>query len=136
MVSFDVVRELALELPESKETTSYGSPAFKVRKKMFARMREEGDVLVVKVDRDERDALIESEPEVYFVTPHYENYGYVLVRLDAVERDELREILIDSWRLAAPRRLKLDKYPPSVSCERGPRPNSAEEGNRGGSADA
>ena len=67
-------------------------PAFKVRKKMFARMREEGDVLVVKVDRDERDALIESEPEVYFVTPHYENYGYVLVRLDVVERDELREI--------------------------------------------
>ncbi len=102
-------------VPEAKETTSYGTPAFKVRKKMFARMREEGDVLVVKVDRDERDALIESEPEVYFVTPHYENYGYVLVRLDVVERDELREILIDSWRLAAPRRLELDKYPPSVS---------------------
>ncbi len=136
MVSFAVVRELALESPESKETTSYGTPAFKVRKKMFARMREVGDVLVVKVDRDERDALIESEPEVYFVTPHYENYGYVLVRLDAVERDGLREILMDSWRLAAPRRLELDKYPPSVSRERGSRPTRAEGGNRGGSADA
>jgi hypothetical protein len=43
---------------------------------------------------------------VYYVTPHYENYGYVLVRLEAVERDHLREILIDSWRLAAPKNLQ------------------------------
>jgi hypothetical protein len=105
LVGIDVVRELALQLPEVEETTSYGTPAFKVRGKMFARLREEGDILVVKVDRDERAALIESEPEVYFVTPHYENYGYVLIRLPAVEREELREILTDSWRMAAPKRL-------------------------------
>ncbi|MGH2775006.1 MAG: MmcQ/YjbR family DNA-binding protein [Actinomycetota bacterium] len=105
MVSFEDIREVALELPETEETTSYGTPAFKVRRKLFARLREEGDVLVVKVERDERAALIESEPEVYFFTPHYENYGFVLVRLAAVERDELREILTDSWRRAAPRRL-------------------------------
>ncbi|MGH2749400.1 MAG: MmcQ/YjbR family DNA-binding protein [Actinomycetota bacterium] len=108
MVPFDVVRELALELPETEETTSYGTPAFKVRKKLFARLREEGDVLVVKVERDERAALIESEPDVYFFTPHYENYGFVLVRLDAVDRDELREILTDSWRLAAPRKFHVE----------------------------
>lgn len=65
MVSLEVLRELALELPETEETTSYGTPAFKVRKKLFARMREEGDVLVVKVERDERAALIESEPDVF-----------------------------------------------------------------------
>ena len=105
MVPFDVVRELALTLPETEETTSYGTPAFKVRRKLFARLREEGDVLVVKVERDERAALIESEPDVYFFTPHYENYGFVLVRLDAVERDELREIMTEAWRLAAPKRL-------------------------------
>lgn len=69
-----------MELPAVEESTSYGTPAFKVRKKLFARLREEGDILVVKVDRDERAALIESEPEIYFTTPHYENYGYVLVR--------------------------------------------------------
>lgn len=108
MVSFETVRELALELPETEETTSYGTPAFKVRRKLFARLREEGDVLVVKVERDERAALIESEPDVYFYTPHYENYGFVLVRLDAVERDELREILTESWRLAAPKRLAAE----------------------------
>jgi hypothetical protein len=105
MATFEDVRALSLQLPAAEESTSYGTLAFKVRKKLFARMREEGDILVVKVDRDERAALIESEPEIYFTTPHYENYGYVLVRLEAVERDQLREILIESWRLAAPRKL-------------------------------
>ena len=105
MATLEDVRALSLELPAVEESTSYGTPAFKVRKKLFARLREEGDILVAKVDRDERGALIESEPEIYFTTPHYENYGYVLVRLEAVERDQLREILIESWRLAAPRKL-------------------------------
>jgi hypothetical protein len=106
MATFEDVRALAIDLPGAEESTSFGTPAFKVRKKLFARLREEGEVLVVKIDRDERDALIESEPDVYFVTAHYENYGYVLVRLDAVERDHLREILTDSWRVAAPKKLQ------------------------------
>jgi hypothetical protein len=106
MATFEDVRALVVDLPGAEEGTSYGTPAFKVRKKLFARLREEGDVLVVRVDRDERDALIDSEPEVYFVTPHYENYGYVLVRLDVVERDHLREILTEAWRLAAPKKLR------------------------------
>jgi hypothetical protein len=106
MATFEDVRTLALDLPGAEEATSYGTPAFKVRKKLFAQLREEGDVLVVRVDRDERAALIESEPGVYFVTPHYENYGYVLVHLEVVERDHLREILTDAWRLAAPKKLR------------------------------
>jgi hypothetical protein len=104
MATFEDVRALSLELPAAEESTSYGTPAFKVRKKLFARLREE-DILVIRVDRDERAALIESEPEIYFMTPHYKNYGFVLVRLEAVDRKELREILIESWRLAAPRKL-------------------------------
>jgi len=110
MATFEDVRALATDLPGAEETASYGTPAFKVRKRLFARLREEGDVLVVRVDRDERVALTESEPDVYFVTDHYENYGYVLVRLDAVERDHLREILTDSWRHAAPKKLR-DELP-------------------------
>jgi hypothetical protein len=106
MATFEDVRALVADLPGAEEATSYGSPAFKVRKRLFARLREQGDVLVVRVDRDERDALIDSEPEVYFVTPHYENYGYVLVRLEVVERDQLREILTEAWRLAAPKKLR------------------------------
>ncbi len=105
MVNLAAVRRLALALPEAEETTSYGTPAFKVRGKLFARLREEGDILVVKCDLNEREALIQSEPDTYFVTPHYQNYPYVLVRMKEIDLEALREVLADAWRIAAPKRL-------------------------------
>ncbi len=105
MVTFDVVRALALALPGVEETTSYGTPAFKVRGKLIARLREEGDVLVVKAEIGHREALIAARPSVYFVTPHYLESRYVLVRLAAVDRDELADLLGDAWHLVAPKRL-------------------------------
>jgi len=105
MVTFAAVQELALALPEAEQGTSYGTPAFKVRGTLFARLREEGDVLVVKVDIDYREALTRSEPDTYFITPHYEKYPYVLVRLTNVEIEDLRELLTNAWRMSAPKRL-------------------------------
>jgi hypothetical protein len=105
MVTLAAVRRLALTLPEAEETTSYGTPAFKVRGKLFARVREEGDILVVKCDLNEREALIQSEPDTYFVTSHYQNYPYILVRMSEIDLEPLRELLTDAWRIAAPKRL-------------------------------
>lgn len=105
MVTLAAIRRIALALPEAEETTSYGTPAFKVRDKLFARLREEGDILVVKCDMDEREALIQSEPDTYFVTPHYQNYPYILVRMKEIDLEALREVLTDAWRIAAPKRL-------------------------------
>lgn len=104
MVTFETVRQLALALPETAEGTSYGTPAFKVRGKFLARLREEG-VLVVKIGHDAQEALIQMQPETYFITPHYAGYPAVLVRLAAIEEDELRDLLIEAWRLNAPKRL-------------------------------
>ena len=105
MVIFDTVRDIALALPEAEAGTSYGTPAFKVRGKLFARLREEGDVLAVKAEIGHREALIASRPETYFVTPHYQDHPYVLVRLPAVEAAELADLLADAWAMAAPKRL-------------------------------
>jgi hypothetical protein len=105
MVTFAAVRRLALALPEAEESISYGAPAFKVRGKLFARLRKEGDILVVKCDLAEREALIQSEPETYFITPHYQNYPYLLVRMNEVDLEALRELLTDAWRITAPSRL-------------------------------
>lgn len=105
MVTFERVRALALALPEATEGTSYGTPAFKVRGKLFARLREEGDVLVVKTDLGYREALIDADPETFFITPHYAGYPAVLVRLGSVAEGELRDLLADSWRIVAPKRL-------------------------------
>lgn len=107
MATFETARQLALALPEVEEGTSYGAPAFKVRGKLFARLREEG-VLVVKVDLGYQEALLRTEPDTYFITPHYAGYPYVLVRLARVDREELRGLLAEAWRLSAPKRLVAD----------------------------
>jgi hypothetical protein len=104
VVTLDTVRSLALALPEVVETTSYGTPSFKLRRKMVARLRET-DVLVVRIDLADKDFLIQSRPETYFTTAHYDGYPALLVRLPAIDRDELRELLTAAWRFVAPARL-------------------------------
>jgi hypothetical protein len=109
MVTEDDVRRVALSLPATSEKPSYGTPGFRVKDKLFARIREEGDVLLVWVsDLGEKAALIASEPDKFFTTPHYDGHDTVLVRFAAVDVQELTELLTDSWRRRAPKRLAAD----------------------------
>jgi len=106
MVTEDDIRRLALSLPSTSEKPSYGQPGFRVKDKLFARIREEGDVLVIWVsDVTEKEAMIESDPATFFTIPHYDGYPMVLVRFDAVDEDELLDLLTESWRLRAPAKL-------------------------------
>jgi len=101
----DDVREIALGLPETTEGPSYGRPGFRVRDRLFARLREP-DVLVAWCsDLSEKDVLVHSEPEKYFTTPHYDGHASVLVRLPAIDREELEEVLAIAWLVRAPKRL-------------------------------
>lgn len=99
------VREIALSLPATEERPSYATPGFRVRDRLFARIREPDVLLVWCADEGEKDFLIRAEPAKFFTTPHYDGHPSVLVHLSAVERDELAELLTDSWRLRAPKRL-------------------------------
>jgi hypothetical protein len=77
-----------------------------VKDRLFARIREEGNVLAVWVaDVGEKEGLIASEPKKFFTMPHYDGHPMVLVRFRAVGVKELRELLTESWRLRAPERL-------------------------------
>ena len=105
MVTFDSVRALALAVPETEEGRWYGTRAFRVRGRFFARMREDGEQLVLRVNPLEREALMAQWPETFSVTPHYQNGQYVLVLLATVDPEHLRELLIDAWRSVAPRAL-------------------------------
>lgn len=97
---------IGAELPEVVESTSYGTPALKVRKKMLCRMRSDPDALVVRViDVEDRDALLRQDPDVFFTTPHYDGYPYLLVRLEKVAKQVLAELLEDAWRTQAPKTL-------------------------------
>lgn len=102
MATPDDVRELALALPETIERSSYRMPGFRVRDKLFARLHQDGESLVLFVDMDEREMLARAEPEKFFWTPHYEKHPMLQVRLAAVDREELGELLRDSWRRRAP----------------------------------
>jgi len=106
MATFAAVRRLALALPEVEEGTSYGTPGFFVRGKLFVRLREDGETLVVRADPLERDFLIRSRPDLFFVTDHYRGYPWVLVRLKAATQPVLRERIRIAWELRAPKRLR------------------------------
>jgi hypothetical protein len=107
VVTEDDVRRVALSLPATTEKPSYGTPGFRVKDKLFARIREEGDVLAIWTeDEAEKEALIASDPEKFFTTPHYDGHPMVLVRFEAVDVDELLELLTDSWRLRAPKKVR------------------------------
>lgn len=96
----DTVRQLALALPKAEERKSYGTPAFFVKKKIFARLLEDGDSVVIKIDLDRRDVLMKSDPETYFITEHYRNYPLMIVRLSTVDPTDLSELLKDAWQIA------------------------------------
>lgn len=124
-MTFDDVRRLALGLPEVEQGTWFGTPAFKVRGKGFSRLREDGD-LVVKAEIGHREALIQTRPETYFVTPHYQDWPYVLVRLDQADEEELGDLLADAWAMVAPKRLV------ATLISRPPRPRQGEAETAGG----
>ena len=111
MANGDDVRAIALALPETVERPSYGRPGFRVADKLFARLHQDGESVVVAVDQDEREMLEATEPGRYFHTPHYEGHEWVQVRLAAVDHAELAEILADAWRRRAPKRL-AERHPP------------------------
>ena len=100
-VTFDEVRRLVRTFGDVEEGTSYGTPAFRGNGTLFARLREDGDTLVVRTTFEQRDALIAEDPDTYYVTDHYLNYQWVLVRLSRIHPDALRDILHAAWRSAA-----------------------------------
>ena len=114
MATEDDLRRLALALPETVEGEDGG---FTVRGKVIAWRPSDREapkkprrilpgVWAVRTHGvEEKQALMGAEPDIYFSTPHYDGWPAVLVRLAAVEPDELAELLTDGWRVQAPKRL-------------------------------
>ena len=101
-MTFDDVRKFALAWPEVADGTSYGTPALKVRKKLLARLKEDGDSLVVRsVPQDEREMLVESRPKVFYFTDHYRDYPIALIRLSKANRALVEPLLRRQWRALA-----------------------------------
>jgi hypothetical protein len=104
-ITFATVRKIGLTLPDVEEGTAWGTPALKVRGKMFACVAShksaEPGTLVVCLDFSQRDDLIATEPDVYYLKDHYVAYPSVLVRLSRVHPDALRDLLLMAWRFVS-----------------------------------
>jgi hypothetical protein len=105
------VRRIALSLPDTTEKIAWNMPTFRVAGKMFVTVPEEETSIAVRCPKEERDELVLAEPEKFWVADHEAGFAWVRARLAALEsEEELRDILADSWRQAAPPRL-LESYP-------------------------
>lgn len=100
----DVCR-IAAALPGATEATSYGTPAFFVRQKLFVRLHQSRESVVINIQIAEREKLIKTDPETFFITDHYRQHPYVLVRLSTATEDVLRAMITESWRRVAPANL-------------------------------
>ncbi len=110
-VTFADVITVALALPDVAESTSYGTPALKVRGKLMLRLREDDETLVVRSSWENRERLMTIAPDTYFLTDHYRPYPWVLARLPRLAPDVLPSLVESAWRQAAPKALlkKLDR---------------------------
>ncbi|MEU5089391.1 MmcQ/YjbR family DNA-binding protein [Streptomyces sp. NPDC021356] len=105
------VRRIALSLPDTTEKTAWSMPTFRVAGKMFATLPEDETSIAVRCPKEERAELVMAEPGKFWIAGHEAQFAWVRVRLSALEdEDELRDVLADSWRQAAPARL-LDAHP-------------------------
>ena len=102
-MTYDDVRAIALELPGVEEGTSYGTAALKVRGKLFVRLKEDGETIVLRTDEFERSHLMQSHPKIFYITDHYRDYPWVLVRLRAVRRPMIKALIEGAWTRVAPR---------------------------------
>jgi hypothetical protein len=106
-MTYEEVVRMALALPGVEESVSYGTPALKVRGKLMARLRDP-DVMVLKPVEDiEKQVLMDTQPQTFFITDHYRGWPTLLIRLSAAEPEQMRELLEAAWsRLASKSLLK------------------------------
>jgi hypothetical protein len=108
-VTFEAVRRMALALDRVEESTSYGTPAFKVRGALMVRLHQDLDALVVRTTFEQRGELMAADAETYYITDHYLNYEWVLVSLARVHPDAMKDLLGMAWRLASAEKTKKKK---------------------------
>ena len=120
MATWDDVRRIALSLPATSEGVAHGTLSWRVHDKGFVWERPlrqsdlqalgedapTGPILGARVEHlGAKAALIESEPEVFFTTPHFDGYAAVLTLLERIGIDELEEVIVEAWLARAPKRL-------------------------------
>ena len=108
-VTVDDVRALALQLPRTTEALVRDRVKFRIGRIVYLAFSRDETVMGFAFPRDERPLLVESEPDKFMLPSGGDlRYNWVLVRLDAIDREEMRELVIDAWRWCVPKRVAAE----------------------------
>lgn len=103
---YDRFLRIALAMPGTETSTSYGTPSVKVKGKLLSRWRTEAEgALAIRCDFLDRQILLLAQPEVFFLTDHYRDYPMILMRLDKASREVMADAVERAWRRVAPAKL-------------------------------
>jgi hypothetical protein len=107
--TLDAVRELARTLPRSYEAFVGGRVKFRVGRIVYLAFSRDEELMGFAFPKEEREALIASEPDK-FVMPRRsdQRYNWVVVRLAAIDQIEMRELVLDAWRMVVPKRVAAE----------------------------
>lgn len=104
MTTIEDVRALASQLPRSYEALVRDRVRFRVGRLVYLAFSRDETVMGFAFPKEERDALVASEPDKFLMPrPTELRYNWVHVRLDALDQDEMRELVIDAWRMVVPK---------------------------------
>ena len=104
MVTIDDVRQFAITLPRTTEALVGGRVKFRDGRLVYLSFSRDGQVMGFAFPKEERDWLVGGTPDK-FMQPHRSDlrYNWVLVRMSAIDETEMRELVIDAWRMAVPK---------------------------------
>ena len=106
MATFDDVRAIAMSLPEAEEILTWETDVtFRVRKKIFAIGGDDSDSVSIKATPMAQADLIEQDPETFWPSAYVGRYGWVTANLERIDHDLLRTLLVEAWRMTAPKRV-------------------------------
>jgi len=105
-LTFDDLVCIASDLPGIEVGTSYGTPALRVGKKLICRMKEDGETMVLKPLEDiELHFLMDTQPDVFYQTPHYQGWPTILIHLSRIDEAQVRELIVQCWERLATKKL-------------------------------
>ena len=105
-VTIDDARTIAATLPRSYEAVVRDSVRFRVGSLVYAAFSDDDTIMGFGFPKEEREALVESEPDKFLLPrPSDMRFRWVCVRLEALDVDELRELLVDAWRMCVPKKV-------------------------------
>jgi hypothetical protein len=113
MVTVDDVRELASDLPRAYEALVRDRVKFRVGSLVFLSFSRDETLMGFAFPKEEREALVASEPDKFLMPDRADlRYNWVRVRLAAIDQKEMREIVLDAWRMAVPKRVAAEYLEP------------------------